>query len=289
MQELFADRLRAYALLMRLDRPVGIYLLLWPTLWSLWLASDGQPLRTVFIVLIFGVVLMRSAGCVINDYADRDFDSQVERTRTRPLAAGRVVPTEALVLAGVLVLLAFLGVLLTNRLTILMSFVALALAASYPFMKRVHHLPQVHLGLAFGWAIPMAWTAQTGEFPPLVAWLLYLANVCWSVAYDTMYALADRDDDLRIGVKSSAILFGRYDCALIGLFQVLTLLLLVAAGWVYGVGTGFYIGVGAAAGLAVYQQWLIHKRDSANYLQAFSNNAWFGFAVFVGLFIDRLP
>ena len=191
MREFMADRLRAYTLLARLDRPVGIYLLLWPTLWSLWLAGNGQPSQTVFVVFVLGVVLMRSAGCVINDYADRDLDTQVERTRDRPLAKGWVTPTEALALAGILLILAFLCVLLTNWLTILMSFVALALAATYPLMKRVHHLPQVHLGLAFGWAIPMAWVAQTGEFPATTAWLLYLANVCWSVAYDTMYALAD--------------------------------------------------------------------------------------------------
>ncbi len=288
MQGFIADRWRAYRLLMRLDRPVGIYLLLWPTLWSLWLASGGQPSQTVFVVFVLGVVLMRSAGCVINDYADRGFDAQVERTRERPLAAGLVTPVEALALAAVLVLLAFLCVLLTNRLTITMSFVALALAATYPFMKRIHQLPQVHLGLAFGWAIPMAWTAQTGDFPAPVAWLLYLANVCWSVAYDTMYALADKDDDLRIGIKSSAILFGRHDRALIGLFQALTLLLLAVVGRMYGAGAWFYAGVTVAAALAAYQQWLIRNRDPAKCLRAFSNNAWLGLIVFIGLFVDLL-
>ena len=289
MWELVADRLRAYTLLTRLNRPVGIYLLLWPTLWSLWLAGNGQPSQTVFVVFVIGVVLMRSAGCVINDYIDRDLDARVERTRERPLAAGRVTPSEALVLAGVLVLLAFLCVLLMNWLTILMSFVALALAVSYPFMKRVHHLPQVHLGLAFGWAIPMAWTAQTGEFPALTAWLLYLANVSWSVAYDTMYALADRDDDIHAGVKSSAILFGRHDRALIGAFQALTLLVLVIAGWESEAGWWFYAGVAVAVALAAYQQWLIRHREPAQCLRAFSNNAWSGLAVFAGLFIDLLP
>ncbi len=289
MQTFVADRLRAYALLTRLDRPVGIYLLLWPTLWSLWLAGNGRPSQTVFVVFVLGVVLMRSAGCVINDYADRDLDAQVERTRGRPLAAGLVTPTEALALAGVLVLLAFLCVLLTNRLTILMSFAALALAATYPFMKRVHYLPQVHLGLAFGWAIPMAWTAQTGELPAPAAWLLYVANVCWSIAYDTMYALADRDDDLRVGIKSSAILFGRCDRALIGLFQALTLSLLATVGWMHGAGGWFYTGVAAAAALAVYQQRLIRHRAPAECLRAFANNAWLGLAVFAGLFVDLLP
>ncbi len=288
MRELILDRLRAYGLLMRLNRPVGIYLLLWPTLWSLWFASGGRPSQTVFIVFVLGVVLMRSAGCVINDYADRDLDAQVKRTRERPLASGLVTPIEALTLAGVLVLLAFLCVLLTNWLTVLMSLGALALAATYPFMKRVHQLPQVHLGVAFGWAIPMAWTAQTGDLPALSAWLLYLANVCWSVAYDTMYALADRDDDLRAGIKSSAILFGRHDRALIGLFQVLTLLLLVIVARMYGAGTWFYMGVTVAAVLAVYQQRLIHQRRPADCLRAFANNAWLGFAVFAGLFVDLL-
>ena len=289
MREFMADRLRAYTLLARLDRPVGIYLLLWPTLWSLWLAGNGQPSQTVFVVFVLGVVLMRSAGCVINDYADRDLDTQVERTRDRPLAKGWVTPTEALALAGILLILAFLCVLLTNWLTILMSFVALALAATYPLMKRVHHLPQVHLGLAFGWAIPMAWVAQTGEFPATTAWLLYLANVCWSVAYDTMYALADRDDDIRAGVKSSAILFGCWNRILIGLFQTLTLLLLGIVGLKYGAGAWFYIGVAVATTLATYQQWLIRHHDPAKCLRAFSNNAWSGFAVFTGLFIDLLP
>lgn len=274
---------------MRLHRPIGVYLLLWPTLWSLWLASEGRPAQTVFIVFVLGVVLMRSAGCVINDYADRELDSQVERTKERPLAAEKVTPTEALVLAGVLILLAFLCVLLTNWLTVVMSFAALALAASYPFMKRLHHLPQVHLGLAFGWAIPMAWSAQTGEFPAPVAWLLYLSNVFWTLAYDTMYALADREDDLRAGIKSSAILFGRHDRLLIGLSQLLSLLLLAGVGGVGGAGRWFYAGLLAAAALALHQQRLIRRREPAQCLRAFSNNAWFGLAVFAGLFIDLLP
>ena len=289
MLDFIIHRLHAYAVLMRLDRPVGIYLLLWPTLWSLWLASDGRPSQMVFVVFVLGVVLMRSAGCVINDYADRDLDAQVERTRTRPLASGQVTPVEALALAGALVLLAFLCVLFTNRLTIAMSVVALALAATYPLMKRLHHFPQVHLGLAFGWAIPMAWAAQTGEFPPAVAWLLYLANVCWSVAYDTMYALADRDDDLRIGIKSTAILFARYDRVGIGMFQLLTLLLLLWVGRVSGAGVGFYVGIGIAALLAAYQQRLILAREPTDCLRAFSNNALLGLAVFAGIFLDHLP
>ncbi len=283
------NRLCNYAALMRLDRPIGIYLLLWPTLWSLWLASEGRPTRTVFIVFVLGVALMRSAGCVVNDYADRELDSQVERTKGRPLATKKVTPTEALALAGVLALAAFACVLLTNWMTIVMSFAALALAASYPFMKRLHHLPQLHLGLAFGWAIPMAWSAQTGEFPAPVAWLLYLGNVFWTLAYDTIYALADREDDLRVGVKSSAILFGRYDRTLIGLFQLLSLLVLVGVGWVSGAGKWFYAGLLVAAVLAVRQQQLIRRREPARCLRAFSNNAWFGAAVFAGLFVDLLP
>ena len=282
------DRLCAYRLLMRLHRPVGIYLLLWPTLWSLWIASDGKPSQTVFVVFILGVVFMRSAGCVINDYADRDFDAQVKRTKERPIVSGLVTPNEALALAGGLVLLAFICVLATNWMTIVMSFVALILAAIYPLMKRMHYLPQVHLGIAFGWAIPMAWTAQTGNFPALIAWVLFLGNVCWSVAYDTMYALADKDDDLRVGIKSSAILFGAYDRIWISGLQILTLLLLLIVGQMYGAGAWFYVGLMVAGVLAVYQQWLIRNRDPAKCLRAFSNNAWFGFAVFVGLFIDLL-
>ncbi len=288
MWKFLADRLLAYALLMRLHRPIGIYLLLWPTLWSLWLASDGHPSQPVFVVFVLGVVLMRSAGCVVNDYADQGFDARVWRTRDRPLVSGQVTPMEALALAGILLSLAFACVLAMNAMTILLSFVALALALAYPFMKRLYHLPQLHLGVAFGWAIPMAWVAQTGNFPGSTAWVLFLANVCWTIAYDTMYALADREDDIRIGIKSSAILFGGWDRLLTGALQGAALLLLVAVGRMEDAGGWFYAGVAIATGLSVYQQWLIKDRAPGKCLQAFLNNAWLGFAVFAGLFVDFL-
>ena len=288
MWKFLADRVWAYALLMRLHRPVGIYLLLWPTLWSLWLASDGRPSQVVFVVFVLGVVLMRSAGCVVNDYADQDFDARVWRTKDRPLVSGRVTSMEALVLAGILLSLAFACVLAMNAMTAMLSFVALALALAYPFMKRLYHLPQLHLGVAFGWAIPMAWAAQTGDFPGLTAWVLFLANVCWTVAYDTMYALADREDDVRIGVKSSAILFGAWDRLLIGVLQGAALSLLVVVGRMEGAASWFYAGVAIAVALSAYQQWLIKDRVPEKCLRAFLNNVWLGFAVFAGLFIDFL-
>ena len=273
---------------MRLHRPVGIYLLLWPTLWSLWLASGGHPSQAVFVVFVLGVVLMRSAGCVINDYADRDFDARVWRTRGRPLVSGQVTPMEALVLAGVLLSLAFACVLAMNVMTVLLSLVALALALAYPFMKRLYHLPQLHLGIAFGWAIPMVWVAQTGSFPGLTAWVLFLANVCWVIAYDTMYAMADREDDVRIGIKSSAILFGARDRVLIGMLQGGALSLLIVVGRMESAGSWFYTGVAVAAVLSAYQQWLIRDRAPEECLRAFLNNVWLGFAVFAGLFVDLL-
>ena len=276
-------RLREYARLMRLDRPIGTFLLLWPTLWGLWVAGEGQPSPLVVAVFVTGVFLMRSAGCVVNDYADRDFDPHVARTRDRPLARGSVSPREALGLLAVLCVTAFALVLLLNRLTLLFSLVALALALSYPFMKRYTHLPQLHLGLAFGWAVPMAFTAETGALPPPAAWLLLLAVVLWAVAYDTMYAMVDREDDLRIGVKSTAILFADLDRPLIGLFQVLTLGALALAGAAAGLGPLYYGGLVAAAGFAVYQQVLIRHRDPARCFRAFLNNNWFGGAVFAGL------
>jgi 4-hydroxybenzoate polyprenyltransferase len=278
---------RDYVQLMRLDRPIGILLLLWPTLWALWIAGHGRPGLQVFAVFVAGVVLMRSAGCVINDYADRGFDPFVERTRHRPVAAGRVSPRAALVLFVALALVAFALVLTLNALTIFLSFAGAALAASYPFMKRITHLPQFYLGLAFGWSVPMAFAAEANALPP-VAWLLFLANVCWSVAYDTAYAMVDRDDDLRIGVKSTAILFGRYDRLLIGLFHVFTLALLVLAGRVAGLGAIYYVGLALAAASAVYQQWLIRGRDRNGCFRAFLNNNVFGVAVFAGIALDYL-
>ena len=286
-REALRDRLREYYLLTRLDRPIGILLLLWPTLWALWLAAEGWPDLHVLAVFVAGVVLMRSAGCVINDYADRDFDRHVERTRDRPITAGRVKPREALALFAVLCLLAFALVLTLNRLTILMSFGGVVLAAVYPFTKRYTHLPQVVLGAAFGWAIPMAFAAQTGTVPKL-AWLLFTVNVLWSTAYDTMYAMVDREDDLKIGVKSTAILFGEADRLVIGILQGLVLLGLVLAGRMAGLGGLYYLGLLAAAALALYQQYLIRNRDRQGCFQAFLNNNWFGAAVFAGIFLDYL-
>src|SRR3990172_2778846 len=256
---MIAERLKDYARLMRLHRPIGILLLLWPTLWALWIAGQGRPDLHVLAVFVLGVVLMRSAGCVINDYADRDIDPHVERTRDRPIAAGRVSPREALVLFAVLCLMAFALVLTLNRLTVLFSFAGAFLAATYPFLKRYTHLPQFYLGAAFGWGIPMAFAAQTGGVPPL-AWVLFAANVFWAVAYDTAYAMVDREDDLKVGVKSTAILFGRYDRAMILVFHMVTIALLAAAGVVAGLGLLYYFGLAAAALHAGYQQWLIRDR-----------------------------
>ncbi len=275
-------RLTEYALLMRIDRPIGTLLLLWPTLWALWIAASGRPDALVLLVFVLGVFLMRSAGCVINDYADRGFDPHVARTRNRPLAAGRVAPREALILFAVLCLAAFALVLLLNRLTILLSLVGALLAASYPFMKRLTHIPQAYLGVAFGWGIPMAFAAQTGAVPA-TAWWLLAANVVWAVAYDTMYAMVDRADDLRVGVKSTAILFGRRDRLAVGLLQALTLALLAAIGVSLNLGAYYYGGLAAAAALAGYQQFLIRHREPARCFKAFLNNAWFGAAVFGGL------
>ncbi len=277
-----AQRLKDYARLMRLHRPIGILLLLWPTLWALWIAAQGRPGLHVFAVFVLGVVLMRSAGCVINDYADRDFDPHVERTRDRPIAAGRVTPREALALFAALCLVAFALVLTLNRLTILLSFAGAFLAATYPFVKRFTHLPQFYLGAAFGWGIPMAFAAETGTVPP-AGWVLFAANVCWSVAYDTAYAMVDRDDDLKVGVKSTAILFGRYDRLMILLFHVLTLLLLVWTGALAGLGLRYHAGLAAALGFALYQQHLMRGRTRDGCFRAFLNNNGFGAAVFAGL------
>lgn len=275
-------RLRLYVELMRLTRPIGIFLLLWPTLWALWIASEGRPHVWVVLVFVSGVVLMRSAGCVINDFADRDFDGQVRRTARRPIPSGQCSPPEALALAAVLMLIALALVLTLNRLTILLALVAAVLAATYPFMKRYTYLPQVHLGLAFGWAIPMAFAAQIEALPP-VAWLLLIANVLWAVAYDTMYAMVDREDDLRIGVKSTAILFGREDRLIIGVIQILVIGVLILIGINIELGGMYYVGVTAAAALAVYQQYLIKEREPDRCFAAFLNNNWFGAAVFMGL------
>ncbi len=284
-KERLLDRAKQYSLLARLDRPIGILILLWPALWALWVASDGKPDPLVFTVFCLGVVLMRSAGCIINDYADRNFDPHVERTKLRPIAAGKVAPKEALVVFVVLCLAAFGLVLLLNIYTILLSFVAAFLAASYPFMKRYTQLPQAYLGIAFGWAVPMAFAAQQNNIPS-VGWVMYLAVVLWALVYDTMYAMVDKDDDLKIGIKSSAILFGDYDRHIMAVLQLIIIGLLVTVGLMQQLGWPYYLGLTVAAGLSLYQQRLIFQRDKKLCFQAFLNNNWFGLAVFAGIFID---
>ncbi len=279
-------KLHYYIQLTRLDKPIGIYLLLWPTCWALWIAAKGFPPLPIFIIFTLGVVLMRSAGCAINDYADRKFDGHVQRTKQRPLAAGLISPPEALAVFAVLSLTALLLALPLNTLTLAFSVVAVLLAASYPFMKRFHHLPQLHLGAAFSWAIPMAFTAINNQPPPLTAWLLFCANLSWTVAYDTMYAMVDRADDLKIGVKSTAILFGLYDRAVIGFLQIITLLLLIAVGSLEGLGAWYYLGLISAAALFGYQQRLIRQRIPALCFQAFLNNHWVGLVIFLGIFLN---
>lgn len=275
-------RLTAYTHLMRADRPIGTYLLLWPTLWAVWIAAEGWPSLELLLIFCLGVFLTRSAGCVINDFADRHIDGHVKRTHQRPLPSGRVSEREAIWLFVGLMLVAFLLVLLTNRMTILMSFGGLALAFVYPFMKRYTHLPQLVLGAAFGWAIPMAFTA-TQEALPLTAWLLYLAKILWTVAYDTQYAMVDRDDDLKIGVKSTAVLFDRYDKLIIGLLQLASLGVLVWVGRLEQLGLWFHLGLAAALGFFVYQQWLIRHRERMPCFQAFLNNHYAELAVLIGI------
>ncbi len=280
-------RLGPYLRLMRFDRPIGILLLLWPTLWALWIAGGGHPDAHVAVVFLLGVVLMRAAGCVINDYADRDFDPHVARTRGRPLASGEVAPREALVLFVILCLLAFALVLTLDRFTVLLSFVGAFLAATYPFVKRYSHLPQIYLGAAFGWAVPMVFAAQGGGLPR-EAWLLFIATVLWATAYDTMYAMVDREDDLKIGVKSTAILFGDADRLIIGIIQLMFFVVLLIVGEHLAMGFWYYLGLGLAAGLALYQQYLIRRREPAGCFRAFLNNNWLGAVIFAGIALDFL-
>lgn len=281
------ERLQQYALLIRLDRPIGIFLLLWPTLWGLWMAAEGFPKPGVLVVFVLGVFLMRSAGCVLNDIADRRFDPLVSRTRTRPLAAGKVSSVEALMLAGGLIFIAFLLVLTMNELTIQLALVAVMLAGIYPFMKRYTYLPQFFLGLTFGWSIPMAFAAQNNVVPQ-IAWLLLIANILWSVVYDTMYAMVDREDDLKIGVKSTAILFDDADRVIIGIIQALVLITLIIVGRQAQLGPGYFIGLGIAACFFLYQLHLIWNREPEQCMKAFLNNNWFGLTIFIGLFLDFL-
>ena len=282
---IFYKKAVLYAQLIRLDKPIGILLLLWPTLIALWIAAEGWPDPLVLFVFIMGVILMRSAGCAINDYADRHVDSKVERTKNRPLASGRISKKETLYVFAALSATAFCLVLLMNKLTIIMSFVGIALAVSYPFMKRYHYLPQVHLGAAFGWAAPMAYTAQANEITTLT-WLIFLATILWAMAYDTMYAMVDYDDDIKIGVKSTAILFGDQDKLIIGLIQALLIFNLLLIGQRAELGTFYYLGVAAASCFAIYQQYLIKDRKRELCFKAFLNNNWFGLVLFSGVFLD---
>ncbi|MBB3322120.1 4-hydroxybenzoate octaprenyltransferase [Atlantibacter sp. RC6] len=276
------NKLLAYHRLMRTDKPIGALLLLWPTLWALWVATPGLPPLWILAVFVAGVWLMRAAGCVVNDYADRKFDGHVKRTANRPLPSGAVTEKEARNLFVGLVLLSFLLVLTLNTMTILLSVAALALAWVYPFMKRYTHLPQVVLGAAFGWSIPMAFAAVS-ESVPLSCWLLFIANICWAVAYDTQYAMVDRDDDVKIGIKSTAILFGRHDKLIIGILQVVVMGLMALVGWLNGLGAVFYTTILIAGGLFAYQQKLIAHRERAACFQAFMNNNYVGLVLFIGL------
>ncbi len=278
------ERLRQYALLIRLNKPIGTLLLLWPTLWGLCLAANGQPEIKIIIIFILGVFLTRSAGCIINDIADRHFDGHVERTQHRPIAAGKVTVREALILCASLALIAFLLVLMLNRLTIILACFAAAIATLYPFMKRTIDLPQAVLGIAYSWGIPMAFAAQTNHIPG-IAWLLFSAAAIWSIAYDTMYAMVDRNDDIKIGVRSSAILFGRYDRLIIGLLQCVVLILLLLVGIIKQLHVFYYCSLLAAAGFFIYQQYLIKDRDRQQCFKAFLNNNWVGLVVFLGSFL----
>lgn len=283
----FRESVHNYWVLARFDRPIGTLILLWPALWALWLASDGKPDILVLTVITLGVIVMRAAGCVINDYADRDFDPHVERTKTRPIAAGKIKPKSALIFFVVLCAVAFGLVLLLNTLTIELSFIGAFLAATYPFMKRYTHLPQAYLGIAFGWAVPMAFAAQMNTIPP-VAWVLYLAVTLWALVYDTMYAMVDKDDDLKIGVKSTAILFGNYERHIMAVLQCVILLLLFIVGELQNLGTFYYLSLLIAAGFSVYQQKLIFHREKTACFRAFLNNNWFGLVVFLGLLLHYL-
>ncbi len=283
----FAERMSLYATLMRVDRPIGTFLLLWPTLWAVWIAGQGRPDPHVLVVFLAGVFVMRSAGCVINDFADRGFDPHVERTRERPIAAGRVTPREALALFTMLCLMGLALVLTLDPGVLKWAVIGVAVAAVYPFMKRVTHLPQLWLGLAFSWGIPMAFVAQSGQVPAS-AWWLVAANVSWTVAYDTIYAMVDREDDLKVGVKSTAILFGRYDRAAVAMFQALTLILLGGIGVILELDGYFFAALIVAGLLMGYQQVLIKQRQPAACFRAFLNNAWVGAIVFVGLVLNYL-
>lgn len=274
--------IRPYLDLIRFGRPIGTLLLLWPTYWALWLAGNGSPDPALIIIFGLGTFLTRSAGCVINDYADRHVDGAVERTQARPLVVGTVTESQALIFAAVLTLLAFMLVLLTNLPTILLSFGALLLAIIYPFCKRFTHLPQVVLGMAFSWGIPMAFTAQTGHLPA-VAWLIFAINLIWTVMYDTIYAMVDRDDDIEVGIKSTAILLGHWDRAAVFVLQMAVLVGLFMIGEQLDMNYPYYAGLMVVTCLFSYQQWLIRHRERTDCFRAFLNNNWVGLAVFIGI------
>jgi 4-hydroxybenzoate polyprenyltransferase len=281
------QRLTLYEKLMRLDKPIGILLLLWPTLWGLWLAADGLPDMNILVIFLLGTILMRSAGCVVNDYADRDFDPHVERTKNRPMATRKVRTKEALLLAGGLSLTAFLLILPLNRLTRELSVLALFLAASYPFTKRFFAMPQAYLGVAFSFGIPMAFAAQTGGVP-FIAWVLMAANLFWVIAYDTEYAMVDKVDDLKIGIRTSAITFGNYDVLGVMVCHAGFLGIMAAVGLMQKLGIMYYTGLAAALGLIIYQYRLIHDRDRGRCFKAFLHNNWVGAAIFGGIALDYL-
>jgi 4-hydroxybenzoate polyprenyltransferase len=287
MSMALTQRLKLYAQLMRLDKPIGILLLLWPTLWSLWFAANGKPAWQLIVIFTVGTVLMRSAGCVINDYADRDFDPHVARTKQRPLAAKTVSTKEALLLAGGLSLLSFMLILSLNPLTLALSVAALFLAASYPFTKRFFAIPQAYLGIAFGFGIPMSYAAQTGSVPA-IAWLLLLGNIFWAVAYDTEYAMVDREDDIKIGIKTSALTFGRYDVMAVMLCYAAFLGIMIFVGMKYQRGLFYFAGILLAAVMALYHYQLIRHREPAQCFKAFLHNNWLGASIFCGLAIDYL-
>lgn len=280
-------RLSLYMQLTRLNRPIGVLLLLWPTLWGVWIAAAGQPHWNIVLIFVLGTVLMRSAGCAINDYADRDFDRHVKRTRERPVTSGRIAPREALWVAASLALLAFMLILPLNNLTLLLSFPAVLLAASYPYTKRFLVIPQAYLGIAFGFGIPMAFAAQQSAVPP-VAWVLLVANVFWAIAYDTEYAMVDRDDDIHLGIHSSALLFGKYDVAAVMACYAITLALLVWAGLITAAEEWYFAGLMLAAGIALYHYTLIRARSRETCFRAFLHNNWLGAAVFAGIVLDYL-
>lgn len=278
-------KLKTYVVLMRLNRPIGILLLLWPTLWALWIAGAGHPDYKIVLIFIAGVVVMRSAGCIINDIADRNFDHAVARTQHRPITAKKVTVKEALILFVFLCVVAFLLVIQLNIFTIKLSLVALALAIIYPFTKRFTHLPQLILGAAFAWSVPMAFTAQTNSLP-FLAWYLFFIAWLWPVIYDTMYAMADLPEDIKIGVKSTAILFGNQTRLILAILQVLFLLLLLGLGWYANLTFWFYLSVIIVAGFAIYQQYLIKDHDPALCFRAFLNNQWLGLVIFIGLWLS---